>query len=71
MRFSDPQGVYDPVEVEVPFSIDPTKQSQFTVIANYATVKTIAMAQMYQCSIDDVDVMHVRDMFETLEVEGV
>ena len=70
-RVVDPQAVYEPVEVEVPFEIAPTKQPQWTVLANYATVKAIAIEQMYGCPISDVDSQHVRDMFESVVVEGL
>ena len=70
-RVVDPQYVYEPVEVTVPFVIDLTKQSQLTVIANGATVKAVAIEAMYGCPISQVDVAHVRDMFENLRIEGI
>lgn len=67
----DPQGVYSNQIVEVPFEIDVSKQSQTTVLANLATLKAIAIPRMYGCPIEEVDAGHVRDMFESVFVEGI
>lgn len=64
----DPQGVYETQYIEVPFAIDPTKQAQYVVMANHATVMAIAIERMYGSPISDVDPAHVRDMFEGLEL---
>ena len=64
----DPQGVYEDQVVEVPFSIDST-QSPHVVIANYAAVKAIAIEGMHGAPISKVDAQHIRDMFESLQIE--
>jgi len=69
-KITDPQGVYETQYIEVPFTIDPTKQAQYVVMANYATVMAIAIERMYGSPISDVDPAHVRDMFERLQLEN-
>lgn len=69
-KVTDPSGVYETQYVEVPFSIDPTKQAQYVVMANHATVLAIAIERMCGSPIVDIDPADVRNLFERLEYEN-
>jgi len=65
---TDPRGVYEDQFIEVPFNIDPTKQAQYVVMANQATLLAIAIERMYGVTrINSVDPAYVRGMFERLK----
>jgi hypothetical protein len=67
----DPQGVYSNQVVEVNFEIDPVKQSHHVVLSNIAALKAIAIERMYGASLQEVDSSHIRDMFESVYIEGL
>jgi hypothetical protein len=69
-RVIDPQHVYEPVNIEVPFTIDPTKQTQRACMASYYTVLTLAAEAMWGCPLWDVAANVVRDTLESLQLEN-
>lgn len=72
---TDPNGVYEDQVIEADLGgkeiTEPAMRHLSIGAAKAIVIKVIAIERMYGCPITDVDPKHVRDMFESLQIEGV